>query len=420
VRTEPRAAAKRVRELAQAHHAWRRETLNLGAAETLTSDLVREMLATDLSRRYVSESGAYSGARMAAEIEEIGGQLACELFGVGHALLEPISGHLAVLAVLVTLTEPGDTVMTVAPEDGGYPLVLAPRLGLRVVHHAFDRERFNLDVEATAQRIRSEAPRIVFFGASEILFPHPVAALMAACREVHAVVCYDAAHPLGLIAGGAFQDPVGDGVDIVVGSTNKSFFGPHRGIVLIRDDSDLRDRMLRAFQAPPLLQSSHHTGSAIALTIALAETIAFGRPYAAQVVANARALAAGLLDHGMDVVGAADGGSRSHQVLLNGPPFCAPASAALQRRLEQAGILADCVVRFGLQQVTRVGMGPDEMALIAKMIATIARARDSDAATIARVGQGVRDLVAGFPRLQFAFESRTEAYRYVPIADLEA
>ena len=107
---------------------------------------------------------------------------------------------------------------------------------------------------------------------------------------------------LGLIAGGAFHDPLADGADVLLGSTNKTFFGPHRGIVLVRDDPTTFERVQAVITTPPVLQSTHHTNTAVALTVALAETVAFGAAYASAVVANARALANALDRRGVPVL----------------------------------------------------------------------------------------------------------------------
>src|SRR5947209_2597328 len=116
----PRAAVRQIRDLAERQHKVRSCSLNLCAAETLTSELVREMLATDFARRYSSADGAYSGAQCADEAEAVAESLARELFKARYALIHPISGHVAVLAAIIALTQPGDTVMTTRPDVGGY------------------------------------------------------------------------------------------------------------------------------------------------------------------------------------------------------------------------------------------------------------------------------------------------------------
>ena len=405
--------AQEMRRLARAHHANRADSLNLGAAETITSDAVRELLASDFGRRYSTRSGAYSGAEIGDVIEHMGSELAKRVFRADFASLQPISGHVAVLAAVVALTAPGDTVMTTAPEDGGYPLALAPRFGLRVVHHVFDRERQNLDVAATRERMLRERPRLVMFGASEYLFPHPVGELAEAARAVRALICYDGAHPLGLIAGGAFHDPLAEGADVLIGSTNKTFFGPHRGLILVRKDEAVFERILEVVTSPPVLQSTHHTNTAVALTVALAEMMAFGNPYASAVVANARTLAGALDRRGVPVLAIGEGGTRSHQVIIPADGYCAPSSVQLQQRLSSAGILADCVVRFGTQQLTRLGMGPAEMDVVGALIARVYE--DGGPSTITRVRDEVRDLARAFRTVGYSFDSGSDAFAYAAI-----
>jgi glycine hydroxymethyltransferase len=122
------------------------------------------------------------------------------------------------MTTLLALTRPDDTIMSTSFEDGGYPLGIAQRMGLRVVNTVFELEQCNLNIERTREAIIRERPRLIFFGAPRYLFPHPVSELMPACREVGAVVCYDGSHPLGLIAGHQFHDPIAEGVDLMIGS----------------------------------------------------------------------------------------------------------------------------------------------------------------------------------------------------------
>jgi glycine hydroxymethyltransferase len=250
------------------------------------------------------------------------------------------------------------------------------------------------------------------FGASEYLFPHPVAELAEIAHAVGALVCYDGAHPLGLIAGGAFHDPLADGADVLLGSTNKTFFGPHRGIILVRDDESVFESIQAAVTSPPVLQSTHHTNTAVALVAALAEMTEFGVDYAAAVVSNARALASALDRRGVPVLAMDAGATASHQVIIRADGYCAPDSVRLQRRLAEAGILADCVVRFGTQQLTRLGMGPSEMDVVGDLIARVYD--DELGRELTTVRSEVRDLAQSFRSVQYTFERTEDAFRYVP------
>lgn len=404
----------RVRALARSHQEYRSARLSLGCAEALTSESVREMLATDFGRRYGTKGG-YSGGRFLDEVEDIGEQVARDLFGVRHAILSPITGHVAYEAVLGGLTEPGDTVMCLNPEEGGYPTAIVERLGLNTAFHVFDWDSFNLDVEATEQRILETKPRMVVFGSPRYLFAHPVRELLAACREVGAIVGYDASHPFGLIAGKTFDDPISAGVDVLFGSTSKTLFGPTRGLILVRDSDEIRDRIVSVFTRF-LLQSTYQLNALAALAVSLAETSAFGEAFAADVVTNARRLANALAAEGIEMIGADRGFTHSQLVLPELSTHDAKEREAVQRRLERAGILSDRFVRFGTQQVTRLGMGTDEMDAIGELAAEVIHSDDEDGQLITRVGAKVQEIAGRYQHLHYSFGESASAFDYSTIA----
>lgn len=400
-------AAEWFREKVAKQHSWRSQSLNLCAAETITSQLVRELLASDFGRRYATRTGAYSGARVGDELERYCEEAACRIFGCRFANIAPISGHMALLATIIALTEPGQRLLTTSPLLGGYPIRIAERIGLTLDYFPLDSTSLRIEVEAARAKIEDFRPDLVIFGASEFVFPAPLIELVPVCRAVGATVAYDAAHPLGLIAGGQFQQPFADGVDVVFASTNKTFFGPHRGIVLTREDEAIHRSIADLLDSPPFLQSTHHVNSAVALAAAMAEMEAFRSEYAAAVVANARSLAEALSSEGVSVLGAGGRFTDSHQILLNCGGYGSSAAIQLQHRLEQANILADLVVRFGSQQATRLGMGAAQMATVASLIADIALERRDPKSVRAEVGE----LASAFRRLRFCFEDGRDAFQ---------
>ncbi|MGH6953503.1 MAG: serine hydroxymethyltransferase, partial [Alphaproteobacteria bacterium] len=280
-------------ELVRQHHDWRGRCLNLIASESPTSPLVRQLLSSDLGRRYWSGE-VYGGGRYAGRIVELTESLARELFGVEHADVRPVTGNLAVLAAVLGLTHPGDLVITVDPAWGGYPLRIAEKYPIELAFHPMEADGLAPDGARAAEEVRRRRPRLVVLGASEMLFPHPVRELADAARDVGATLYYDGAHVLGLIAGGRFQDPLGEGAEILTGSTHKSFSGPQGGIILARRADEAARNVSRMLDSPPLLQSGYHLNRVAALGLALMEAREFGRAYAAQIEANAEALARAL------------------------------------------------------------------------------------------------------------------------------
>jgi len=152
------------------------------------------------------------GTRFMDEVEQFGEELAKDVFGAKTADLRPLSGHVADMIFVACFSKPGDVLMCVAPEDGGYPRLwhegLAGLFGLRTVPLPFLKDNMTIDVRKAEEAIMRVKPKLVIFGASLITFPHPVKELASIANEIDACVGFDGSHVLGLIAGKHFQDPV--------------------------------------------------------------------------------------------------------------------------------------------------------------------------------------------------------------------
>jgi glycine hydroxymethyltransferase len=286
-------------------------------------------------------------------------QLASEVFRSRHAFVTPLSGNIADLAVLFALTSPGDGVAMIHLDDGGYPLGLEKfhrrSLRLPVVPSTYD-----IDLERALAVCR--AADLVILGSSFIPFPHPV-------REISRVstTAYDGSHVLGLVACGEFQDPLREGAVVLLGSTHKTLPGPQGGIVLT-DSDEIADR-LDAYLGFDLesglgLVDNPHMNRVAALGIAL-EEISSDRTYGRRVIQNAKSLARTLHDLGLPMKFSERGFTESHQIFMD-LPF--DETRSLCRRLEQMGLFVDIAGRMGTAEVTRLGMGPDEMEAIAHLV----------------------------------------------------
>ena len=385
------ARARRVLALVAAHETWRGDCLNLVAAENIMSDAARRLLSSELAHRYGDYVGRdlharkYFGTRYIVQIEEELDALLRELFDVAYVEPRPLSGHIAGAATILAFTRPGDVVFELDGTSGGHRLAEK----LNATHYAalqvhglpFDPVAYNVDVDQTVDLAHRLRPRLIILGSSLFLFPHPVAELASALRDLpDTLLAYDASHVLGLIAGGEFQDPLGEGAAIVWASTHKSFPGPPGGLVMTQSEELIR----RASEAIyPGLVTNHHPGRLPALALACAEMLAFGPDYAAAIVANARRLATELAARDVPVVGAAAGFTSSHTVVLQVGAF--GEASTVGRRLEEAGIittasrlpsaLGGAAIRLGLQEATRRGMVPDEMSIVASLIADVIAGR---------------------------------------------
>ncbi len=419
-----REYAERVREAVKQHHRWFEHSLPLIASENVTSLLVRELCASDFSHRYAEgEPGRryYQGCRYIDEVEELAVELTKKLFRAPYVNVQPVSGTVANLACFAALAEAGDTMLALTIPHGGHishaELSAAGIRGLRVKSMPFDAEEMNIDVDRAEKKIREVEPRIVLFGASMFLFPHPVRELSEAAKEVGAVVMYDAAHVLGLIAGGRFQQPLEEGADVVSASRHKTFPGPQGGLILAREE--LGSRLSRAVF--PGLVSNHHLHHLAGYAVALAEMLEFGESYAEQVVRNSKALAGALAEQGFRVLCEHKGFTESHQVVVD--VSAQGGGARVAERLERANIILNknllpwddvhrsanpSGIRIGTQEVTRLGMKEAEMEHIAELIARVVRGESTG-----KVREEVADLRRSFNRVHYSFDCDASAYGYV-------
>jgi glycine hydroxymethyltransferase len=356
--------------LTQKHEKWRgEECINLIPSENVTSHAVRSLLSSDFGHRYTSPDKFYCGTHLMDEIEEYGEELAREVFKSETADLRPLSGHIANLIFLASFTKPKDTILCVSPSDGGYPGIsekgLSGFLRLKTMNFPFSKEQMNIKTEETIDLISQAKPKVVIFGASRFLFPHPVRKIAEAANEVDATVAYDGSHVLGLIGGESFQDPLREGASVLFGSTHKTLFGPQGGIILAKKEYGeiLNERVYPAFV------DNAHWNRIAALALSLAEMKTFGKEYARQVVKNAQALAKALAERNLPVVCSNIGYTKSHQVFLDYGGYKRGRQVA--EKLEKANIIVDCGVRLGACEVTRRGMKEDEMHRIADLVRKI-------------------------------------------------
>jgi len=419
-----------IQEQVDRHHAWFSQSLPLIASENLISPLAREMLLVDFQDRYAEGLPGeryYQGNVFVDSVETRVTELAKRLFRCSHADVRPISGTNANLAVLFALAEPGDTITSVALSDGAH--ISTAKFGsvgvrgCKTMTYPFNARDMNIDVDGTIRFLKEVKPRIALFGQSVFLFPTPLEELRDALDEVGCPVWYDGAHVLGLIAGGAFQDPFREGADVITGSTHKTLPGPQHGILLAepRDDK-LAKKLLRGVF--PGVVSNHHLHAMAALGITLAEHLEFGRAYADQVVRNARALGQALYERGVRVVCEHLGFTRSHALAVDVTEHGGGADVAL--RLERANIIANknlmpddtspvrpSGIRLGSQELTRLGMRESHMAEVADLIARVVVGK-GDPAGVAR---DVASLRREFQTIQYCFRAGASAHGRYRMAD---
>ena len=355
------------------------------ASENVISPLVSQACNSDLHGRYAEGLPGkryYQGCDDFDTIESIGIDLAKKVFNASFVNIQPTSGTVSNIAALKALVKPGDRITAVSTADGGHishaQMGAVGLRGLDLHTYPWDADRMEPDIDAAAAMIRDVKPKMALFGASVFLFPTPLQELANAAHEVGATVMYDGAHVLGLIAGGVFQDPLREGADVMTGSSHKTFPGPQGGFLISNSEDEKFQKKLNNAVFPGT-NSSYHLHHVAGKVVALAEFDEFGTKYAQDIVANAKALASSLASEGFDVLAEDRGYTASHQVLTRHGGIDSGAGRKAASILEEAGIITNMNMlpgdtkamspsglRLGVQELTRHGMGPEEMEEVAE------------------------------------------------------
>jgi glycine hydroxymethyltransferase len=387
-----------LRETTKKHEEWRNQCLNLIPSENITSPLVRKMLASDFGHRYYWDEPWYGGQQYSEQVEKTTIAAAKQLFHAEYVNVRPLSGHMSLMAVLMGLLEPGDTILISNIENGGYPLNLQLRFPMDVHYFPYQKDRFSMDIEKTVAMIERLQPRLAILGASLFPFPHPVEAVTRAAKKTGTIVVYDGSHVLGLIAGGQFQNPFQEGVEVLLGSTHKTVPGPQGGIILVNKNMEIAEKIDATLRSPPVLVDNFHMHRVAALGVTLAELLQFGKSYAEQIVQNSQVLAKALHNRSIPVIGSDKGFTKSHQVLLQIANDVE--GQHIRDRLEHADIIVDAGVRLGTQEITRRGMEESEMEQVAELIEEVLIKKTPET----QVKHKVHKLVNQFQDVKYCFE----------------
>jgi glycine hydroxymethyltransferase len=393
-------------------------TLQLIASENFTSPAVLAASGSVLTNKYAEGYPGrryYGGNQVIDEVEDLARRRATDLFGADHANVQPHAGANANLAVYQALLQPGDTILAMRLDHGGHlthgsPASITSKVwrfvsyGVSAATGDPEKPGETIDFDQVADVARRERPKLIVAGStaySRIIDPLPFREI---ADSVGALFMFDAAHPAGLIAGGAHPSPVGV-ADVVTFTTHKTLRGPRGGAILTTAEhaKAIDSAVFPGLQGGPL----EHVIAAKAVAFAEAARPEF-RAYAAQVVTNAAALGASLAEQGFRLV---SGGTENHQVLLDLGTFDAELTGKeAQETLDRAGITCNrntipddprspfvtSGLRLGSAAQTTAGMGTGEMALIGQLMGRTLRNRQ-DEAELAAVRAEVRELCAGFP-----------------------
>ncbi len=396
-------------KLIRQEQRYQLETLRLIPSENYASAAVMEAQGSVLTNKYSEGYPGkryYEGQRYIDKLETVVQERAKALFHMEHANVQPYSGSPANMAVYYALLEPGDAIMGMALPHGGHlthgwNVSFSARF-YRAVQYSVDPKTHLIDYDQLRELARSERPKIIVAGATAYPRQFDFQAFGDIAREVGAFFLADISHIAGLVVAGSHPDPAPH-ADVIMTTTHKTLRGPRGAMILCR--AELADRIDRAVF--PALQGGPHNHTTAAIGVALAEaaTPAF-RDYGQQVVRNAKALAAELLERGFTLI---SGGTDTHLILIdltNKGVIAKKAAGALDR----AGIVCNyntipydprkpfspSGIRIGTPSVTSRGMGEEEMRRIGALFST-ALDNVEDEEALQRIAAEVREMAEAFP-----------------------
>ena len=382
--------------------------LELIASENFVSPAVMEAMGTPLTNKYAEGLPGkryYGGCEFVDMIEQCAIDRVKQLFSADHANVQPHSGAQANAAVYLAFLKPGDTVLGLDLSQGGHLTHGSPvnfsGLLYDAIHYGVGEDG-RIDYAAMQQIARDRKPKMIVAGASayaRIIEFEPFAEV---AREIGAKFVVDMAHFAGLVATGFHPSPIGL-ADAVTSTTHKTLRGPRGGLILCREEhaKAIDKAVFPGTQGGPL----EHVIAAKAVAFKEALDPSF-REYCGQVVRNAQALAAGLAEHGFNIV---SGGTDNHLMLVDLRNKDVTGKVA-EKALDAAGITVNkntvpketqspfvtSGIRIGTPAVTTRGMGEREMQQIAVLIDKVLTSA-GDSGVAESVKEEVLDLTNRFP-----------------------
>ena len=401
---DPQTAAHIRRETTRQHNV-----LRLIPSENYVSEAVLAATGSCLTNKY-SEGYArrryYQGQAEIDGVEQLAIDRAKDLFGAEHANVQPYSGSPANLAVYLATLNPGDTILSMSLPHGGHLThgwkVTISGKYFNAVQYGVTRDTHRIDLDEVARMAREHRPQLIICGASAYPRIIDFAGFAEIAKDVGALLLADIAHISGLVAGGAHPSPFPH-ANIVSTTTHKTLRGPRGGLIMCEEG--LAKKIDRAVF--PGLQGGPHNHTTAGLAVALAEASQPSfKTYAADTVANARALADRLCSNGFELV---SGGTDNHLLLVDLTNKNVTGKIAAQA-LERAGIVCNANsvpfdprkpfdpsgIRVGTPALTTRGMGADEMIRLGDWMNAVVAAPD-DEALLSKIAGDVKEMCDQFP-----------------------
>jgi glycine hydroxymethyltransferase len=402
--SDPEVAQQIKNEVLRQH-----EGLEMIASENFVSRAVLEAVGTVFTNKYAEGYPGkryYGGCEFADVVENLARDRAKQLFGAEHANVQPHSGSQANAAVFMSLLNPGDTILGLDLAHGGH-LTHGHKLNFsgklyRIVGYKVRQDTETVDYDELEEIAVREKPKLLIGGGSAYPRIFDFARMREIADKVGAYFLVDMAHFAGLVAGGAHPSPVPH-AHVVTTTTHKTLRGPRSGLILSKAEfaAGIDRSVFPGQQGGPLVHVIE--GKAVAFREALQPEFSV---YAAQVVANAKALAAAIADEGYRVI---SGGTDTHVMLIDVFAKGILGSEA-ENALHAAGITVNknaipydtnppmkpSGIRIGTPALTTRGMKEPEMAVVAGWIAKALEHRGDEAA-LAKIRGEVLELAESFP-----------------------
>ncbi len=371
-----------------------RDCFNLNPATNVMNPRAEALLSAGLGSR---PSLGYPGDKYEMgleaieEIEVIAAELCAEIFGTEYAEIRVASGAMANLYGFMATCRPGDAIIVPPASIGGHVTHhnagCAGLYGLTIHEAPVEADGYTIDIAGLRDLAETVRPKLITVGGSLNPFPHPVAAVREIADGVGARVLFDAAHQCGIIAGGAWPNPMGDGADLMTMSTYKSLGGPAGGL-LVTNDAAIAERLDAI--AFPGMTANFDAGKTAALALTMLDWREHGPAYAEAMVALSQALAAAIDARGVPVFGRDNGYTRSHQFAIEAAGFGGGQTAS--KKLRRAGFLACGIglprapaegdlngLRIGTPELVRWGVQPDDADMLADLICRALTGDDPEA-----------------------------------------
>jgi glycine hydroxymethyltransferase len=392
--------------------ARQRRGVELIPSENYTYPEVLVALGSVLTNKYAEGYPGrryYGGQEFTDQVENLARERAKQVFRCEHANVQPLSGSPMNQAVYLAYMKPGDTILGMDLSHGGHLTHGAPvshmgKIFNFVRYKTLPEEQGRIDFDALRKTALEMRPKILLCGYTSYPRDYDYAEFQKIADEVGAITMADVSHIGGLIAANAMRNPFDYGFDIVTTTTHKSLRGPRGGMVLCKKKfaADIDKSVFPGLQGGPHM----NVIAGVAITLGKAQQTDFAA-YGKAVLANAKALAQGLLDRGGKLV---TGGTDNHMMVLDTVKSFGIDGKVAEEVLDRVSIttnkqiipddpnppLRPSGIRIGTPAATTRGMGTGDMTKLAGWMVDALQKRD-DAAAIDRIRSEVEAFCGRFP-----------------------